>query len=62
MLKNKNLSTLKSERSMYFPNLNSLMKISLGLILFTLISTVIVYAENKPVTFTDPTVRLEKFK
>ena len=49
MLENKNMNNLKSECSMNFPNVNSLMKISLGLILFTILSTALVYAENKPV-------------
>ena len=31
---------------MYLPNVNSLMKISLGLIFFTMLSTVLVYAET----------------
>ena len=44
MLENKNMNNLKSERSIYFPNVNSLMKISLGLIFFTLLSTAFVYA------------------
>jgi len=39
------MSNLKSE-TLHFPNVNSLMKLSLGLILFTLISTVLVYAET----------------
>ena len=47
MLKTKNLSNLKSERSLYSPNVNSLMKICLGLIFFTIISTALVYGENE---------------
>ena len=43
------MPNLKSENSLHFPNVNSLMKISLGLILFTILSTALVYAENKPV-------------
>ena len=38
----------QSERLEHFPNVNSLLKISLGLILFTIISSALVYAE--PVT------------
>ena len=45
MLKSKNTST-RSERLVNFPNVNSLMKISLGLIFFTVLSTVFVYAET----------------
>ena len=45
MLENKNINNLKSERLAYFPNMNSLMKISLGLIFFTIFPTVLVYAE-----------------
>ncbi len=40
------MNNLKSERLPYFPNVNSLMKISLGLIFFTVLSTVFVYAET----------------
>ena len=40
------MNNLKSERLPYFPNVNSLMKISLGLIFFTILSTVFVYAET----------------
>ncbi len=46
MLENKNMNNLKSERLPYFPNVNSLMKISLGLIFFTVLSTAFVYAET----------------
>ncbi|MDC1136234.1 hypothetical protein OAS76_00425 [Nitrosopumilus sp.] len=46
MLKNKNAINIKSEPLMYLPNVNSLMKISLGLIFFTMLSTVLVYAET----------------
>jgi hypothetical protein len=35
---------------MHFPNVNSLMKLSLGLVFFTIISTALVYAETIPVT------------
>ena len=45
MLKN-NIDNLKSKNSIQFPNFNSLMKISLGLILLTILSTVLVYAET----------------
>ncbi len=36
----------QSERLEHFPNVNSLLKISLGLILFTIISSALVYAET----------------
>ena len=49
MLENKNMHNLKSENLMHFPNVNSLMKISLGLIFFTMISTALVYAETTSV-------------
>ena len=45
MLQERRYDNLKSE-TLHFPNLNSLMKISLGLILFTMLSTVLVYAET----------------
>ena len=45
MLQEKSFDNLKSE-TLHFPNVNSLMKISLGLILFTMLSTVLVYAET----------------
>ena len=45
MLEKQNFDNLKSE-TLHFPNLNSLMKISLGLILFTMISTMLVYAQT----------------
>jgi hypothetical protein len=45
VLQERNFDSLKSE-SFHFPNVGSLMKISLGLILFTMISTVLVYAET----------------
>jgi hypothetical protein len=41
---------LYSEKHTQLPGVNSLLKISLGLILFTMISTVLVYAETIPVT------------
>ena len=40
------MNNLKSERLRPFPNVNSLMKISLGLIFFTMLSTAFVYAET----------------
>jgi hypothetical protein len=45
VLQEKSFDNLKSE-TLHFPNVVSLMKISLGLILFTMISTVLVYAET----------------
>jgi len=45
VLQERRYDNLKSE-TLHFPNLNSLMKISLGLILFTMLSTVLVYAET----------------
>ena len=45
MLQERSFDNLKSE-TLHFPNVSSLMKISLGLILFTMISTVLVYAET----------------
>ena len=45
MLEKQNVGNLKSE-TLHFPNVSTLMKISLGLILFTMISTVLVYAET----------------
>jgi hypothetical protein len=46
VLENKNMDNLKFERLRPFPNVNSLMKISLGLIFFTILSTAFVYAET----------------
>ena len=40
------MDKLQSERLQHFPNVNSLLKISLGLILFTIISSALVYAET----------------
>ena len=40
------MSNLKSELVVHSPNVNSLMKISLGLIFFTILSTAFVYAET----------------
>ncbi|MDC0208846.1 hypothetical protein OAJ90_04335, partial [Nitrosopumilus sp.] len=45
MLEKQNIGSSKSE-TLHFPNVSTLMKISLGLILFTMISTVLVYAET----------------
>jgi len=45
VLEKQNIGNLKSE-TLHFPNVSTLMKISLGLILFTMISTVLVYAET----------------
>ena len=44
-MQNMNMSKLQSDRLKYFPNVNSLLKISLGLVLFTIITT-LVYAET----------------
>ncbi len=46
MLSNLDMGKLESERLKHFPNVNSLLKISLGLILFTLLSLALVYAET----------------
>ena len=43
------MEKLHSERPMNFPDVNSLLKISLGLIMFTMISFALVYAETIPV-------------
>ena len=40
------MNNLKSERVAYLPNVNSLIKILLGLIFFTILSTAFVYAET----------------
>ena len=56
MLETKNMINLKSERLAYFPNVNFLMKISLGLIFFTMLSTVLVYAET--ITEDNPTINI----
>jgi len=45
VLEKQNIASSKSE-TLHFPNVSTLMKISLGLILFTMISTVLVYAET----------------
>jgi len=49
VLNNPDMGKLESERLKHFPNVNSLLKISLGLILFTIISTALVYAETMSV-------------
>ena len=41
-----NADKLQSERLQHFPNVNSLLKISLGLVLFTIIFSALVYAET----------------
>ena len=46
MLESKKIHNLSSEKLLHFPNVNSLMKISIGLIFFTVISTALVYAET----------------
>jgi len=45
VLQEKSFDNFKSE-TLHFPNVSSLMKISLGLILFTMLSTVLVYAQT----------------
>ena len=45
-MQNMSMGKLHSDRLKHFPNVNSLLKISLGLILFTIISTALVYAET----------------
>ncbi len=52
------MNNLKSELVVHSPNVNSLMKISLGLIFFTILSTAFVYAENKPVGENNLTVNI----
>jgi len=46
VLNNYSMDKPQSERLEHFPNVNSLLKISLGLILFTIISSALVYAET----------------
>jgi len=46
VLKNKNIHIIKSEPLTHFPNVNSLMKLSLGLIFFTVLSTALVYGQT----------------
>ena len=43
------IESLRSERSVNLPNVDSLLKISLGLVLLTMISFALVYAETIPV-------------
>ena len=60
MLKSKNIHNLKSELVVSSPSVNSLMKISLGLIFFTILSTAFVYADDSsfdvPYTTTGMTI------
>ena len=42
-------ASLRSERTVNLPNVASLLKISLGLVLLTMISFALVYAETIPV-------------
>ncbi|UTY62054.1 MAG: hypothetical protein HPQ69_01660 [Marine Group I thaumarchaeote] len=49
MLEKQNMNNLKSE-SLHFPNVGTLMKISLGLIIFTMISTVLVYGQTSEIS------------
>ncbi len=49
MMNSYGMGKSSSERLMRFPNVDSLLKISLGLVLFTMISSVLVYAETMPV-------------
>ena len=46
MLSSRDVEKFQSKKSMHLPNVNSLLKISLGLILFTIISSTLVYAET----------------
>ncbi len=46
MLNNYGMDKLQSEKLKHSPNVNSLLKISLGLIFFTIISSALVYAET----------------
>ena len=43
------MASFQYNQLIHFPNLNSLMKLSLGLVFFTIISTALVYAETIPV-------------
>ncbi len=45
-MQNMDVDKLQSDRLKHFPNVDSLLKISLGLILFTIISTTLIYAET----------------
>ena len=49
MLEKQSIDSLKSE-TLHFPNVSTLMKISLGLILFTMISTVLVYGQTSEIS------------
>ncbi len=49
MLNSPSMDKLESEKLKHLPNVNSLLKISLGLVLFTIISTALVYAETMSV-------------
>jgi len=49
MLNYSGVEKTQTEKFGYLPNINLLMKISLGLILFTIISTALVYAETESV-------------
>jgi len=49
VLEKQNMNNLKSE-SLHFPNVGTLMKISLGLIIFTMISTVLVYGQTSEIS------------
>ncbi|MCJ8307300.1 MAG: hypothetical protein HRU07_09655, partial [Nitrosopumilus sp.] len=46
MLSSRDVEKFQSKKLMHSPNVNSLLKISLGLILFTIISSALVYAET----------------
>jgi hypothetical protein len=49
VLEKQSIDSLKSE-TLHFPNVGTLMKISLGLILFTMISTVLVYGQTSEIS------------
>jgi len=55
------MDKLQSERLKHIPNVNSLLKISLGLILFTIISSVLVYAETISVDIEGNSFDIEYF-
>ncbi len=40
------MDNMQSEKLKHSPNVNSLLKISLGLVLFTILSPALVYADN----------------
>ena len=52
---------LYSEKHVSLPSINSLLKISLGLILFTMISTALVYAETMSVDVEGTSYDIEYF-